>query len=315
MRNTSKLSRCRRLFFALLVLVSTGTSGRVDAELPPQELLLRRDVAVADGTHLQNLMQVSTSIYSGSEPVSDKDFAELAKLGVRVVLSVDGAVPKVAEAHRHGLRYVHVPFGYDGIPEEARLAILRATQEAEGPIYVHCHHGKHRGPAAAGIAAVATKCATKETVRKVLELGGTNPHYAGLWRDVQAFELPDDNVELPKLMEVADVDSIVHVMARMSRATEELEGLLAKNPELSNATATSVAEQSLLLKEEFRETVRLRLGKRDEKFQNLMRSAAHLAERVDSALQNEKPVEAITREFNLLKAECLRCHELYRDNL
>ncbi|MCA8991205.1 MAG: hypothetical protein KDA88_04460 [Planctomycetaceae bacterium] len=315
MRNTSKLSRCWRLFVALLVLVVTGSSGRAHAELPPQELLLRKDVVVADGTHLQNLMHVSTSIYSGSEPVSDKDFAELAKLGVRVVLSVDGAVPKVAEARRHGLRYIHVPFGYDGIPEEARLAILRATKEAEGPIYVHCHHGKHRGPAAAAIAAVATKCATKDTVRKVLELGGTNPHYAGLWRDVQAFELPDGNVELPKLVEAADVDSMVQVMARMSRASEELEGLLTNNQELSGAAAKSAAEQSLLLKEEFRETVRLYLGDCDQKFQHLMRNSSGIAERVDAAVQDGKPIEVITREFKLLKSECSRCHELYRDNL
>ncbi|MEM6655987.1 MAG: hypothetical protein AAF596_09305, partial [Planctomycetota bacterium] len=79
----------------------------------------------------------------------------LYRQGVRTLVSVDGARPDVALAAEHGLRYVHVPFGYDGIPREARLALTRVARDRQGGVYVHCHHGRHRGPAAAVVVARA----------------------------------------------------------------------------------------------------------------------------------------------------------------
>ena len=74
--------------------------------------------------------------------------------GRKTVLTLDGAQPDVETAKRHGLRYVHVPIGYDGIPAARALELAKTFQtlEPSGPIFVHCHHGKHRGPAACSIA-------------------------------------------------------------------------------------------------------------------------------------------------------------------
>ena len=52
--------------------------------------------------------------------------------------------------------WIHIPIGYDGIPLESEAAIVRAMKETEGPVYFHCHHGLHRGPAAAAIATAPT---------------------------------------------------------------------------------------------------------------------------------------------------------------
>ena len=41
------------------------------------------------------------------------------------------------------------PIGYDGVPREQALRMIKAVQVAKGPVYFHCHHGKHRGPAGA----------------------------------------------------------------------------------------------------------------------------------------------------------------------
>ncbi|MEZ6081685.1 MAG: hypothetical protein R3C56_40245 [Pirellulaceae bacterium] len=50
-------------------------------------------------------------------------FNELVQLGVKTIITVDGAQPDVATAKQFGLRYVHLPHGYDGIPEN-RVAEL-----------------------------------------------------------------------------------------------------------------------------------------------------------------------------------------------
>ena len=71
---------------------------------------------------------------------------------MQTVISVDGAKPDLEAARKHGLRYVHLPHGYDGVPAPRGDELAIALRTLEGPIYVHCHHGKHRSPAAAGVA-------------------------------------------------------------------------------------------------------------------------------------------------------------------
>ena len=78
-------------------------------------------------------------------------FASLQELGIRTIITVDGSRPDVERAHRFGFRYVHLPIGYDSISEARRGASPRPCAHA-GPIDLHCHHGKHCGPAAAAMA-------------------------------------------------------------------------------------------------------------------------------------------------------------------
>ena len=78
---------------------------------------------------IHNAFQVTEKIYSGSQPEGDAAFAALQKLGVKTILSVDGSKPDVERAHKFGLRYVHLPFSYDGIPTNrvVELEIGRAS--------------------------------------------------------------------------------------------------------------------------------------------------------------------------------------------
>src|SRR4051812_35836928 len=64
---------------------------------------------------LTNAHRVTPKVLSGAEPEGDAGFAALRDLGVKTVLSVDGAKPDVDLAHEHGLRYVHLPIGYGGV--------------------------------------------------------------------------------------------------------------------------------------------------------------------------------------------------------
>ncbi len=41
---------------------------------------------------------------------------------------------------------------HGGISRDQSLTIARAVQDLPGPVFIHCHHGKHRGPTAAVMA-------------------------------------------------------------------------------------------------------------------------------------------------------------------
>src|SRR5690606_38112793 len=52
----------------------------------------------------------------------------------------------------------------------------------EETVYIHCHHGKHRSPAAASVACVAAGLIPESQGVAVLELAGTSPKYRGLYQ-------------------------------------------------------------------------------------------------------------------------------------
>src|SRR5262245_55603645 len=70
-----------------------------------------------NSAYLPNAFRIHAKVMSGGLPAGEAAFAELAELGVKTIISVDGAKPDVMAAERHGLRYVHLPHGYDGISE------------------------------------------------------------------------------------------------------------------------------------------------------------------------------------------------------
>src|SRR5687768_5858134 len=148
---------------------------------------------------LHNVYRLSDRLYSGGGPEDDAGFAALQTLGVKTVVSVDGAAPDAATAGRYGLRYVHVPVGYDGIPREKAWRIAKAARDLPGPVYVHCHHGKHRGPAAAACVLLALDTSyTRDDAAAWLSQAGTDPRYRGL-------------VELPRTLprpSAADLDAL-----------------------------------------------------------------------------------------------------------
>ena len=167
--------------------------------------------------NLPRLLRVSPNIYTGGQPVGDEAFDQLSQLGVRIVVSVDGYAPDAAAAKAKGLRYIHIPMGYDGVSPRDGASLTRLVREHNGPFYIHCHHGQHRGPTAAAIACVASGVATSRQARDVLKASGVAKQYIGLWRDVAAFQPPPSDADLPELVETAEVDSLAAVMAQVDR--------------------------------------------------------------------------------------------------
>lgn len=176
--------------------------------------------AAADDTAepLANRRRVAAGIDVGGEPAGDAGFAALRALGVRTVVSVDGFPPDASRAAAGGMRVIHIPLGYDGVHAAAREQLAAVAARAPRPIYVHCHHGRHRGPAAAAIVALAAGLIDHDGAAAFLRRAGADPAYEGLWRDVADFDPaanPRPSADLP---EQAAVDPFVLAMAQLGRA-------------------------------------------------------------------------------------------------
>jgi protein tyrosine phosphatase (PTP) superfamily phosphohydrolase (DUF442 family) len=269
----------------------------------------------ANYPHLHHLLRVSERIYSGGEPKGEAAFVELTRLGVRTIVSVDGARPDIDTAQRHGLRYVHIPIGYDGISDHAGRSLARLVREAEAPFYIHCHHGVHRGPAAAAVACVAEGVASGGEALAILERAKTSRGYGGLWRDVAAYVPPATDLELPQLVSVAEVGSLATAMAGIDRASDNLKLSQAVQWQVPpNHPDVSATQESLLLKEGFRETAR-QLGEAngyDDRFAEWIQEAERAAEGLEAALTAGDRAAA-TETFATLQAQCQRCHAEYRN--
>ena len=138
-----------------------------------------------------NVYRFSDRIITGSEPVDEEAFAQLSAWGVKTVLSVDGKTPDVEGARRHGLRYVHVPIQYKGLSEDQIAKIAKTFRELEAPFYVHCFHGKHRGPAAGALGAVVLDGLDREhAIAEMRHWCSTASKYEGLYAAVATAAIP-----------------------------------------------------------------------------------------------------------------------------
>jgi len=280
--------------------VIAGTAGTTIARL-------------ADPPGLHNLLQAAPGVFSGSEPEGERAFRSLRDLQVSMIISVDGAEPDVAGAAKFGLRYVHIPIGYDGIDQQSQLALVRAAREASGNIYVHCHHGRHRGPAAAAVVCLAAGSMSVQQSGSLLALAGTSPDYAGLWRDVAAWQMPGADVVLPELRASAGTESLAAAMARIDRQLDVLKA--ARKAGWMGETARPAgrpAEAALLIAEAFRESGRHAGAAYDERFRTLLQQSEQQAQGL-SAVLRQGQAELAARNLSELEKACVGCHVEYRN--
>jgi len=140
---------------------------------------------------LHNVYALSDSIVSGAEPQGREALEQLASMGVKTILSVDGKVPDAETAEALGMRYVHVPIQYKGIERDELLKIAKTFRELEGPFYVHCYHGKHRGPAAAAVGRVVLDGVPRDrAIAEMRQWCATSSKYEGLYAAVAAAQIP-----------------------------------------------------------------------------------------------------------------------------
>jgi protein tyrosine phosphatase (PTP) superfamily phosphohydrolase (DUF442 family) len=268
-------------------------------------------------TGLPNLHSLGADLWSGGTPDGDQGFRSLRGLGVKTVISVDGIRPDVERARRFGLGYVHLPVEYGGVSRERIAQLVRAAAELPRPIYVHCHHGQHRGPAAA---ALMRRCGsmgwTADEAVAYLKAVGTDPKYEGLYANVRDFVPPtvaQFPAGRPDLPEVADVPGLTARMVEIDDLSDSLKRAKA-NGWRSLDQAESAAHLALRLNEQFREAARLPdLAARPVSFHRRLDEAERATADLEAAVR-AGDVTAAETAFDRTATACAACHREHRDH-
>jgi protein tyrosine phosphatase (PTP) superfamily phosphohydrolase (DUF442 family) len=266
---------------------------------------------------IPNFRLVKGNLYCGGVPDSESDFRALARCGIQTLVSVDGIRPNVEMAKRFGLRYVHIPFGYDDIPEPARRSLVRVARDIQGSVYVHCHHGVQRAPAAAAIVALTSGDfdSTKDAIA-LLKRAGTSPEYPGLWHAVRDFRVPAEQVRLPKLVAVADPGDLASSMALINQSLELLEAFHSNPKNTSASHPDFVAEQqALLIREMLHESGR-QTGPEEQGrgFHKALGACERRVKQLEAALATSNE-SLIKSRFKAVRESCVACHQTYRNGM
>jgi hypothetical protein len=285
---------------------------------------------VTDYQGLHNVVAFHEGVLSGSVPEGDAGFDTLQVLGVRTILSVDGALPDVDRARARGMRYVHLPIGYDGFDDARKVELARAVRDLPRPIYIHCHHGKHRSAGATATVAVALGWLTPELAADRMKVAGTAAGYTGLWSctanavplaaaviDAAPADFPERTTPTSLVAAMVEIDDVHDRLKRVQKA-----GWRAPrdHPDLAPlADAGRLADLYRLLDDDARLTD-VAPAERHMVREWLVREglAAARLEGLLEAMDASVPDRAALNlradaSLALLGASCKACHQQYRD--
>jgi protein tyrosine phosphatase (PTP) superfamily phosphohydrolase (DUF442 family) len=240
----------------------------------------------------------------------------LAAEGMKTLISVDGAEPHVEVAKALGMSYVHVPIGYDGLTPEEQARIVKAVTEAKGPIFIHCHHGLHRGPAAAAVARMVVDGIDHDAASLQLKDSGCSPNYPGLYRDVAEFEAPSKETlaaigPLPAAVKPSGVrDAMVHIDEHFDYLKASQAAKWKVSPQYPDV---SPPHEAKMLVEAFAEMQRLDDAKKlGPEFLKLTKDSEAGAATIRAAL-DAGDVEKAEAAWAGFKKSCENCHKTYRN--
>ncbi len=319
---TRLITRVSRSFLALLLIAGvafTGIpfSGTAQPSPPPPFRPMQLP-------GLDNVYSVAGRFLSGSVPHTDEGFAALARLGVKTIISVDGATPDAAAAEKFGMRYVHLPFGYDGIPGTNAVQLVKAAQALPGPVYIHCHHGMHRGPAAVAVMCEGVAGWDAALADRWMRLAGTATNYTGLYRAAADFKMPSAAQLAAVSTNFPSHTPINSLAAIMVKVDEHWTSLKAARKTgfkaLVNPPGTLPADAALQLQELLHEAHRTGAGAaRGARFETALIQADQAATELHHALDQLGHTpgagqESTAREaFDSTSKSCASCHRDFRD--
>lgn len=274
--------------------------------------------AQADEHVIHNVHRVTEKIISGGVPEGDAAFDELAAMGVKTIISVDGATPDVDRAKARGMRYVHIPIGYDGLSPDEQIHLARAARDLPGPIFVHCHHGKHRSPAAAASIAVLLGAMSPQEGEAFMKMAGTAPNYAGLYACVlsaQAVDAATLDAQPPDYPEVAQVGDFVDAMVETDTVFDQLVLIQKagwKAPK-NHPDLVPAAEAGRLVDLLRTATQHEDRTKRPEEFRTQMTAAVALSQSLEDGIVGNLPAADLDMRIQAVQQSCKTCHAAYRD--
>jgi protein tyrosine phosphatase (PTP) superfamily phosphohydrolase (DUF442 family) len=270
---------------------------------------------------IHNAVTYVDGYISGSMPEGDAGFDTLAGMGIRTIISVDGAEPEVSRAEARGIRYIHLPIGYNGFDDARRLELVRATRDAlaQGPVYIHCHHGKHRSAGAAASVAVALGLANPQSMLERMKVSGTAAGYTGLWacaRNATVLSKQAIDAVPGTFASVSKPSGFVQAMVDMDVVMEHLTAIEkagwkvpADHPDL--VPAAEAGRLADLLRNSAEGG---RAKSQPAEFAELLRRNAREAQAIEDMLAaGQKDVAKLSAGLKLVAATCKDCHVTYRD--
>lgn len=306
----------RRDHDSLNASVPPGDPGALRLALPTL-----RDDQPRDYPGVHNAVAYHEGFVSGSVPEGEAGLATLAAMGVKTIISVDGAEPEVDRAAAYGMRYVHLPIGYNGFDDSRRLELARASRDAlrEGPVYIHCHHGKHRSAGAAAAVASSLGWMTPEEGVARMKVSGTAPNYAGLYAcaaeasvvetsliEAVSGDFPSTSKPSTFVQGMVEIDEVMEHLKLIEKAAWRVP---ADHPDLVPAAeagrladlyrALAVGEYARSKPAEF--LVLIEQGRAE---------AQHLE---DLLVQSSTDGPSLAAAFKAVGASCKTCHAAYRD--
>ncbi|MBS0204516.1 MAG: hypothetical protein JSS49_16555 [Planctomycetes bacterium] len=310
----------------LIAAVAVGLvmTARIERQAAPADVRLRaavpqsvKSIHASNSVGLHNVYRLGESLYTGSSPDEEGAFESLARLGVKTIISVDGAVPDVEAARAHGMRYVHLPITYGSVPHETLVDLVRASRELPGSIYLHCHHGKHRGPAAAvSLWRCLDKHVTPEQAVATMKVIGTGDQYQGLFESARDLACPTDtelSAEKSDLPEISPVPPLARTMAEIDRMWDRVavpvEDRNTTTISMQLTTAYDVAEQ-------FREAARLAdvAEPMQPGFREIVDDLERLADVIKAELRSPaKSSPERAAAVAKVKQRCDDCHAKFRN--
>jgi protein tyrosine phosphatase (PTP) superfamily phosphohydrolase (DUF442 family) len=266
---------------------------------------------------LENAFVITDKIISGGSPANDTAFAALKSLGIKTIISVDGMKPDVKRAEAHGMRYVHLPIGYDGVPDERGLEIAKGLRDLEGPVYIHCHHGKHRAPAAALTACVQLGFLKSADAVGALKRIGTSEHYTGLYASaaeaaiVEPARIDAVKSDFPAVAKIAPLtESMTEIDLIWDRITAAKKADWATPKQHPDVVP---AHEALMLNEHFRELGRAEKAAGNRKpFRKMLDESESEAAELENAIRKRK-IEKASAAYLKIERSCKSCHAEYRD--
>ena len=270
-----------------------GTSMRSAQPVPSPPTLM---------TKLQ-FHQLTPDIFVGPRP-SQEHIEELTALGIKKVISVD-ALPPESSLWGEAIQVRHLPLGYRDLPKPLQLRLARELSIAPVKTYIHCHHGQHRGPAAALAALRALGQLDQAEAETWLDRCGVV--YQGLRQAVQDAqpESPQDIQSALLLEEAVATRSLSRLMAEIDQVWERLK----KVPSPDDPNKRTQKEDAAHLLDLFRLSSAA-AGPVDPDYPKQMQEAIRLATTLESELQDGEDAAELRAA---LRSSCRTCHRAFRD--
>ena len=259
-------------------------------------------------TSLKDVYQLTSKLYSGAQPTDRAAYEELQSMGIRTLISVDAIAPNASLAGEYNIRVIHLPIGYADISEQRVKELAYAIQSSLKPVYVHCHQGKHRGPAAICAGALALGMIDHEQADAFMTKAGTSESYTGLWSAVEGVEKLAAIEPMP-LSENTPARTISKTMSKIGKQANILDEIVYHGKTAPMDQAQSPVVYAAQIHNLFRtlETS----GEAQEygqEFMNDLEYATQAASDLETVFRNNQTGLAADA-LDALKNSCSRCHD------